>query len=76
MTEQDTLQILKMLVDRIKDLERQVMESDMTLLKSGFVAHTPRPVASGNANVPDGNTISKMSWSDLDALVEQLEGQV
>ena len=74
MTEEDTLQILKMLVERIKDLERQVMESDMTLLKSGFVAHTPRPVASGVANVPDSNTISKMSWSELDDLVANMEG--
>jgi len=76
MTQEDTYQILKMLVERIKDLEKQVLASDMNLMKAGFVAHSPRPIHSGNATVPDSNTISKMSWSDLDALVEQLEGQV
>tara|TARA_R100001510_G_C7654884_1_gene213760 strand:- start:4305 stop:4535 length:231 start_codon:yes stop_codon:yes gene_type:complete len=74
MSEENTLEILKMLVERIKQLERQVMESEMNLMKSGFVAHTPRPIASVKSNVPNSDTISKMSWSDLDNLVEQMEG--
>jgi hypothetical protein len=74
MSEENTLEILKMLVERIKQLERQVMESEMNLMKSGFVAHTPRPITSVKASAPNMDTISKMSWSDLDNLVEQMEG--
>jgi|TARA_R100000482_G_C5052419_1_gene113328 hypothetical protein len=76
MNEENTLEILKMLVDRVKELERQVLESEMMIIKSGYVAQTPRPFGRSSSVVPDNNTISKMSWSDLDNLVDQLEGQV
>ena len=76
MNEENTLEILKMLVDRVKELERQVLESEMLIIKSGYVAQTPRPYGRPSSSVPDNNTISKMSWSDLDNLVDQLEGQV
>jgi len=75
MNEENTLEILKMLVERVKDLERQVLESEMTLLKSGFVAHTPRPSAKTQSLNPDSNTIAKMSWDQLDELVDRMGGQ-
>jgi len=71
----EILEILKALTGKVKDLERQVKDSDMASIKGGYVKG-PRPSAKTNTGMPNGDTISKMDWKDLDSLVQNLGGNV
>lgn len=71
----EILEILKALTDKVKDLERQLANSDTAIMKAGFV-RSPRPSSKSEAGVPNGDVISKMDWSDLDSLVKNLEGTI
>ena len=73
--EEEILEVLKALTDKVKDLERKLADSDTAILKAGFV-RGPRPSAKLSTGMPDGETISKMDWRDVDTLVKNLEGTV
>ena len=70
----EVVEIIKMLITRIENLETQVKDSSMNLMKSGMVVHPPRPSMQTASPVPTGDAIAKMDWSELDELVEKLEG--
>ena len=73
--EKEILEVLKALTDKVKDLEQKLADSDTAILKAGFV-RSPRPSSKLSTGMPDGETISKMDWRDLDTLVKNLEGTV
>jgi len=77
MTEnEDVLDILKALVEKIQRLERTVYNQDNLLMKSGFVVvDSPSPTVSNNSDIPDSDTIAKMDWDDINKLVKQMGGQ-
>jgi len=77
MTEnEDVLEILKALVEKIQRLEQTVYNQDNLLMKSGYVViDSPTPTLSNNADVPDSDTIAKMDWDDINKLVKQMGGQ-
>jgi hypothetical protein len=72
---QEMLQIIKALSDKIESLEKAVYNKDNLLMKSGFVvAESPTPMidslgASSNVNV------DSMEWSDIHKMVERAGGQ-
>ena len=69
MTE-EVIEILKVLVDKIRTLEETVYNNDNILMKS---MNTPTPsVSVNNDGLPDD--ISKMSWTDLNEMVKKIEG--
>ena len=71
----ETLEILKLLVEKISKLEQTVYNQDNVLMKSGLVkANTPTPKISNNSEIPDADTISKMSWDQINNMVSQMEG--
>ena len=73
--ENQTLEILKLLVEKISKLEQTVYNQDNVLMKSGLVkVNTPTPKISNNSEIPDGDTISKMSWEQINNMVSQMEG--
>jgi hypothetical protein len=75
--ENETLEILKLLLSKIQKLEETVYDKENLLMKSGFVvASTPVPkMDSGAGIIPDSDQIAKMSWKDINKLVSRLEGQ-
>ena len=77
MTEnEDVLDILKALVEKIQRLERTVYNQDNLLMKSGFVVvDSPTPTLSNKSDIPDSDTIAKMDWDDINKLVKQMGGQ-
>lgn len=68
-TNEDMLIILKELVSRIKELETAVYNKDNLLMKSGFVVVDSPTPSMNNSQVPDTDSIHKMSWSDIDKFV-------
>mgnify|MGYP003117683729 FL=1 len=72
--ENEVIEILKVLVEKIKTLEETVYNDDNILMKSGYVKmNTPRPsVAVSNDGLPED--ISKMSWNELNEMVKKIEG--
>ena len=75
MNEKDeTLEILKLLVSKIQKLEETVYDKENILMKSGFVvANTPVPsMDNGTGIIPDSDTIAKMSWDDINSMMERL----
>ena len=71
----ETLEILKLLVEKISKLEQTVYNQDNVLMKSGLVkVNTPTPKISNNSEMPDGDTISKMSWEQINNMVSKMEG--
>mgnify|MGYP004451800077 CR=1 FL=1 len=74
--ENEILKILKVLVEKIKTLEETVYDQDNVLMKSGLVrVEGLRPTMSAeNDGLPDADTIAKMSWDDLNAMVNKIEG--
>ena len=74
MTEYEELTtLLKMMAERIQQLENTVYNQDNILMKSGLVkVEGERPHRS---LAPDSNVISKMDWSQLDELVKGLSGE-
>ena len=71
---EEVVEIIKMLITRIENLETQVKDANMSLIKSGMVVHTPRPSMQTSSPVPTADTIAKMDWAELDELVGKLEG--
>ena len=74
----ETLEILKLLVDKIQKLEQTVYDNDNVLMKAGLVkADTPSPkMQGGDGIVPDASVISKMSWDEINSLVTKIGGGV
>tara|TARA_Y100001963_G_scaffold141221_1_gene209198 strand:+ start:1636 stop:1875 length:240 start_codon:yes stop_codon:yes gene_type:complete len=70
----ETLEILKLLVEKVSKLEETVFNDDNVLMKAGFVrAETPTPKMNrGASDLPDANTIAKMSWDDINSMMERL----
>ena len=77
MTEENNemMNLLKELVGRIKEIEKTVYNNDNLLMKSGMVtSNTPVPAMCKRSDVPDSDTIAKMSWDDINDLVDRLGG--
>ena len=77
MTEENNemIDLLKELVGRIKKIEKTVYDSDNVLMKSGIVTvNSPVPSMKTHTDVPDSDTIAKMSWDDINDLVDRLGG--
>jgi hypothetical protein len=77
MTEENNemMDLLKELVGRIKEIEKTVYNNDNLLMKSGMVtSNTPVPALGKRSDVPDSDTIAKMSWDDINNLVDRLGG--
>ena len=77
MTEENNemMDLLKELVGRIKEIENTVYNNDNILMKSGIVTiDSPVPAMSKRSDVPDSDTIAKMSWDDINDLVSRLGG--
>jgi len=72
----ETLEILKLLVEKITRLEQTVFDNDNVLMKSGLVvAETPTPKMKISAGpIPDSDQIAKMSWDDINSMITKLEG--
>jgi len=70
----ETLEILKLLVEKVSKLEETVFNDDNVLMKAGFVkAVTPVPKMNrGTAGLPDADAIAKMSWDDINSMMERL----
>jgi uncharacterized protein (DUF362 family) len=74
--ENETLEIIKLLVEKIERLEQIVYDKDNLLMKSGLVkVDTPTPKVSTSVDGIDSNTISKMSWGEINTMVKKMEGQ-
>lgn len=72
--ENEMIMLLKELVDKVKRLEETVYDQDNVLMKSGFViSESPRPAIKSNV-MPSGDVISKMDWSDIHKIIENVEG--
>jgi len=77
MTEENNemIDLLKELVGRIKKIEKTVYDNDNILMKSGIVTiDSPVPSVVQHTDIPDSDTISKMSWDDINDLVSRLGG--
>ena len=72
--ENEVIELLKVLVEKIKTLEETVYDNDNILMKSGYVKmNTPRPsLSANNDGLPDD--MSKMSWNELNEMVKKIEG--
>jgi|TARA_R110000824_G_scaffold6742_3_gene31135 hypothetical protein len=78
MTEEtnEMMDLLKELVGRVKQIEKTVYNNDNLLMKSGMVTtNTPVPAMGKRSDVPDSDTIAKMSWDDINDLVSRLGGE-
>jgi len=75
--ENELTQLLKELVSRIKAIEETVYDTDNVLMKSGFVkVDSPTPTMQVAPSVlPDSSDIAKMSWDEINNLVENMGGQ-
>jgi len=71
----EMIDLLKELVGRIKKIEKTVYDNDNILMKSGIVTiDSPVPSVVQHTDVPDSDTIAKMSWDDINDLVSRLGG--
>ena len=69
----EMIDLLKELVGRIKKIEKTVFDNDNILMKSGIVTiDSPVPAVVQHTDVPDSDTIAKMSWDDINDLVSRL----
>ncbi len=67
--------LLKELVDKVKSLEEVVYQKDNLLMKSGLVVvDSPTPSISNEATAVTGDTIAKMDWSEINQIIETIEG--
>ena len=72
----EMIDLLKELVTRIKKIEKTVYNNDNILMKSGIVTvDSPVPAMGNHSDVPDSDTIAKMSWDDINGLVSRLGGE-
>tara|TARA_R110002167_G_scaffold38929_12_gene120641 strand:+ start:1454 stop:1684 length:231 start_codon:yes stop_codon:yes gene_type:complete len=67
--------LLKMLVERVQELEKYVFDQDNILMKSGLVKVGGYRPSRATSNSPDSNAIHKMDWSQLDDMVKNLTGE-
>ena len=77
MTEENNemIDLLKELVGRIKKIENTVYNNDNILMKSGIVTiDSPVPAMGKKSDVPDSDTIAKMSWDEINDLVDRVGG--
>jgi len=78
MTEENNnemIDLLKELVGRIKKIENTVFDNDNILMKSGIVTvDSPVPAMTKHSDVPNSDLIAKMSWDDINDLVDKLGG--
>ena len=74
--ENETLEVLKLLVDKIQKLEETVYNNDNVLMKAGLVkVDSPTPsMGGGDGIIPDSKSIAKMSWDEIITLVTRLGG--
>ena len=74
--ENETLEVLKLLVDKIQKLEETVYNNDNVLMKAGLVkVASPTPsMGGGDGIIPDSKSIAKMSWDEINTLVTRLGG--
>ena len=72
--EEEIVSVLKMLVEKVQDLERKLYESETTLIKSGFVASTPTPSSKPSRGMPSNSQIQNMDWDDIHDFVAKMEG--
>ena len=78
MTEENNemVDLLTELVGRIKKIENTVYDNDNILVKSGIVTvDSPTPAIRTHSDVPDSDTIAKMSWDEINDLVARLGGE-
>jgi len=78
MTEENNemIDLLKELVGRVKKIEKTVYDESNMLMKSGIVTvGSPVPAIKSHSDVPDSDTIAKMSWDDINDLVSRLGGE-
>ena len=75
-TKDETLEVLKLLVDKIQKLEETVYNNDNVLMKAGLVkVDSPTPsMGGGDGVIPDSKSIAKMSWDEINTLVTRLGG--
>tara|TARA_A100001201_G_scaffold117978_1_gene101540 strand:- start:19 stop:252 length:234 start_codon:yes stop_codon:yes gene_type:complete len=73
--ENEVLDILKQLVDRIKTLERHVYNEDNVLMKSGWVqTKSPSPsIDNDRTGMP--KNIGDKSWGELHDIISKMEGR-
>ena len=72
---EEMMMLLKALVTKVKELENAVFNKDNLLMKSGWVTvDSPTPMIS-NEEMPSGENIAKMEWSEISEMVTNLEGQ-
>ena len=73
----EMVDLLKELVTRIKKIENTVYNSDNILRKSGIVTvDSPAPKVGQGGTIPDSDTIAKMSWDQINDLVDKMGGNV
>ena len=73
----ETLEVLKLLVEKIQKLEETVYHNDNVLMKAGLVkvdSPTPSMIGGGDGIIPDSKSIAKMSWDDINKYVSRMEG--
>ena len=71
----EMIDLLKELVGRIKKIENTVFDNDNILMKSGIVTvDSPVPAMTKHSDVPNSDLIAKMSWDDINDLVDKLGG--
>ena len=73
----ETLEVLKLLVDKIQKLEDTVYHNDNVLMKAGLVkvdSPSPRMGGGDGGVVPNSSAIAKMSWDEINTLVTRLGG--
>ena len=69
------LELMKELVEQGRGLEKTVYNQSNMLMKSGVVMRdSPTPSVQGPNDLPNMNEIQKMSWQDIDKLVQGLGG--
>lgn len=72
---EEMLQIIKALSQKIETLERAVYNKDNLLMKSGFVmAESPTPLLD-NMGSSASVDVNSMDWSDIHKMVERAGGQ-
>ena len=71
----EMLLLLKELVGKVKSLEEVVYQKDNLLMKSGLVVvDSPRPAIDHEQSGISGDTIAKMDWSEINQIIETIEG--
>ena len=71
----EMLLLLKELVGKVKSLEEVVYQKDNLLMKSGLVVvDSPRPAMNNEQSGMSGDTIAKMDWSEINQIIETIEG--